>query len=573
LDRRIRTSLFSIAANILLVSILVTTSYLTGSLAILADAYHSFSDLIVSLTVLTSLLVRRRLERRNDHTDPVPGYWIESVVAFAVSLLILYTAYEVVTKVLSRPPDFQIRNLALGVVGVTVCIAITYFISRFKIMVGRETDSPALVADGYHSRMDMFSSIAVLLSIMGQWIGITLDSLVAVTIAVLIAITGLNLLISSFISFFRKSHIKEALDLESTFSHLNRFVGFVTERLFRRRMVLPRIDLARLHPRRWLTRRVATVLAVSGLVVYSHSGIRIVNPDEVGVRFRFGAIVAEHLGPGLHFAFPWPLETIVKVNVQRIFRIELGFRTDPTLLERLSPLLWEAKHKVKGYEKIGADSVAISGDENLVDFSLVVHYRPEDAVTHLYRVNRIDDVVRGITRSFMRQQLATERADLLMTELRPQVLERLKMLIADHVERLDLGIEIMAVYCHDVHPPLEAVSAFRDVFSAREDKVRAINEAESLRNESLPKARAEAETLLAEAEGYEVEKRLHAEGEAQKFVLTAQAFRQEPEITGYRLFLETVEQGLAGKKKYVANPRANLGGYRLWMYMPKFIPE
>ncbi len=559
----------------MLVSILATTSYLTGSLAILADAYHSFSDLIVSLTVLTSLLLRRRLERRqNNQADSVHGYWIESLVAFAVSLLILYTAYTVVTKVLSKPPDFQLRNLPVGILGVTICVAITYFISRFKIMVGRETDSPALVADGYHSRMDMLSSIAVLLSIMGQWIGITLDSLVAVIIAVLIAVTGLNLLISSFISFVRKSHIKEALDLESAFSSLNRLIGFVTERLFKRRLSLPRIDLfARLHPRRWLTPRVAVLLVVIGLAVYLHSGIRIVNPDEVGVRFRFGAIVAKHLGPGLHFAFPWPFETIAKVPVPRIFRIELGFRTDPTLLESLSPLLWETKHKVPGYEKMGEDSVAITGDENLVDFSLVVHYRPKDAVTHLYRVNKIDDVVRGITRSFMRQQLATERADLLMTELRPQVLDRLKTLIDDHVQEIDLGIEIVGLYCHDVHPPLEAVSAFRDVFSAREDKVRAINEAESQRNESLPKARAEAETMLAEAEAYDVEKRLRAEGEARKFELTAQAFRQEPEITGYRLFLETVEQGLAGKKKYVANPRANLGGYRLWMYMPKFIPE
>ncbi len=573
MDRRIRTSLFSITANILLVSILGTSFYLTGSLAILADAYHSFSDLIVSLTVLTSLLVRRRLERREVRAEAVPGYWIESLVAFAVSLLILYTAYEVVTKVLSKPPDFQIRNLPLGVVGVTICIGITYFISRFKIMVGRDTDSPALIADGYHSRMDMFSSIAVLLSIMGQWIGIRLDSIVAVIIAVLIAVTGFNLLISSFISFFRKSHMKEALDLESAFSRLNRFIGFVSERFFRRRLTLPRIDLARLHPRSWLTPRVAAVLLILILSAYLLSGIRIVKPDEVGVRFRFGAIVADRLEPGLHFAFPWPFEAITKVNVQRIYRIELGFRTDPALLQSLSPLLWETKHKVPGYDKVGEDSVCLSGDENLVDLSLVVHYRPKDAVIHLYRVNKIEEIVRGITRSFMRQVLATERADLLMTEIRRQVLDRLKTLIADHVEKLDLGIEILSVYCHDVHPPLEAVSAFRDVFSAREDKVRLINEAESQRNQSLPQARAEAETSLAEASAYEVEKRLYAEGEAQKFVLTAQAFRHEPALTGYRLFLETVEQGLAGKKKYVADPQANLGGYRLWLYMPKFIPE
>jgi membrane protease subunit HflK len=598
LDRRIRTSIISIITDLILISIKGTLAFLTGSLAILADAYHSFSDLIVSCTVLTSILIRRHQERklggpasgstlpdsktiqgqtaeegseqphpRSTQEEFIPGYWIESLVAFFVSLLIFYTAYEIVSKVMASPPG-QIRNIAFGVIGVTACVGIAYFISRFKIMVGRETDSPALVADGYHSRMDMFTSIAVLLSIMGQWVGIKLDPVVAVVIAVLIGITGLNLFISSFISFTHKSHIRVRGGWDRIFSLFERAVGFVSERFFKRRITLPKIDLSRLHPREWFSRRVVAGLAILMLVIYLSMGITVVRPDEVGVHFRFGAIVNEHLDPGLHFALPWPFEKIHKVNAQRVYRVEIGFRTDPNIIKSVSALLWEATHQVPGYQKILEESIGFSGDENLVDLSLVVHYRPRDAVVHLFRVSRIHDIMRGLTESFMREILATERADLMMTDGRRGILERLKELISEEVDRLDLGVEVLGVFCHDLHPPLNVVDAFREVFSAREDRERIINDAESYRNQALPRVGAEREKRLADSLAYELEKRIKAEGDVQRFLLGAEAYQQAPDITGYRLFLETVEATLAGKEKIIAHPKANLGGYRFWLFGP-----
>ena len=100
MDRRVRASLFSIGTDIFLTTLKGLLAFLTGSVAILADAYHSFSDLVVSCTVLTGILLRRRQERRvgsppagspaNTTSDsgresepsdseaegPLPGYWI-----------------------------------------------------------------------------------------------------------------------------------------------------------------------------------------------------------------------------------------------------------------------------------------------------------------------------------------------------------------------------------------------------------------------------------------------------------------------------------------------------------------
>ncbi len=578
MDRRVRTSLISIGTDIFLTSLKGTLAVFTGSLAILADAYHSFSDLVVSCTVLTGILFRRHQERKVGEarspmpaSEAVPGYWIESLVALFVALVILYTAYEVVSKVMVGPPD-QIRNIWVAVVGITACVAIAYLLSRFKIMVGRETDSPALVADGYHSRMDMFTSIAVVLSIMGQWIGIALDRVVAVLIAVLIAITGINLFISSFVSFFRKSYVDVRGIWETVFSILDWAVAIISEHVFRRKISLPEIDFSRLHPRVWFSGRLAIGLAVLLVLLYLASGIRTVKPYETGVRFRFGAIVNERLDPGLHLALPWPFEKIIKVNAQRVYRVEVGFRTDPGMSLSGSALIWETKHLVKGYRKVDEESVAFVGDENLVDASIVVHYRPLDAVVHLFRVNQIHEVMRGLAESFMREVLASEGSRLLMTDNRLLVLKRMKEMLSKEVERLGLGVDVLAVFCHDVHPPLDTVAAYRDVFSAREDRARYINEAESYRNAELPRARAKSEKQRADALAYETERKVKAEGDAQKFLLTARAYQEAPDVTGYRLFVETVEQGLAGKKKYIANPRANLGGYRLWLFTPGYTP-
>ena len=64
MDRRLHTFLISIGTDIFLTSVKGILFFYTGSVAIFADAYHSFSDLIVSLTVLTGIALRLRQERK-----------------------------------------------------------------------------------------------------------------------------------------------------------------------------------------------------------------------------------------------------------------------------------------------------------------------------------------------------------------------------------------------------------------------------------------------------------------------------------------------------------------------------
>jgi membrane protease subunit HflK len=103
----------------------------------------------------------------------------------------------------------------------------------------------------------------------------------------------------------------------------------------------------------------------------------------------------------------------------------------------------------------------------------------------------------------------------------------------------------------DVHPSLEVVSAFRDVAGASEEKSRVINEAEGYRNERVALARGNAEALLQNAQAHSIGRKNRSLGDASKFVQTEQAFRAAAGPNHTRLYLETLEQVLPGKRKLI----------------------
>ena len=591
IDRTVRASLLSVSTDLLLIAIKGGLALLTGSLALAADAFHSLSDLVVSISVFVGILLRRlrlhRLLDRRTNNEPVrngatqaikttqphiagaqetktSGYWIESLIAAFVSLLILYMPVEIIAEV-REAETYDLEYAWVGILGTLICITIIYFISRFKIIVGRDTGSPALEADGYHSRVDIFTSVAVLLSLMGQIIGIALDPVVAVIIAVLIGITGIDLFISSIISLVKGTDLHQLSIWESLLKKVNWLLEKLSHSLLGHRLSMGSF-------KQLLSPRMAGYFFVIVMAAYLASGLTLLMPWEHGVRMRFGKIVDGRLEAGLHYHLPAPIETIVRTDMARVRRVEVGFRTDPSVPAMTSDLLWETKRGKARYRKIEQESTMLAGDESLIDLSMVVHYHPTDTVTHWLHIKNIEEVIRGLTESSAREVLSSRSSDLVFSESRTRLMEEIDEHLSTRVEQLGLGIQVLAVYTHDLHPPLDVVPAFRDVFSAKEDKARLLSEAQAYRNEALPRASGKRTQNLAEAESFAVERRLHAEGDGLKFEQVAAAYAQAPALTRYRLFLETLESGLAGKEKIIADPLVNQGDYRHWLFAPEQPP-
>jgi membrane protease subunit HflK len=540
MDVRIKTAAISIAINIVLVVFKFYLSRVSGSASLNADAWHSISDLCVSVFVLAGL----RVSAGGGRKALVNWRGFEDVIALGVGGFILYTGVRIFGESVSQAPQ-QITNLGFAIAGALVCILISYLLATMKINIGRLHNSPSLIADGYHSRMDMYSTVAVAVGLFGAMIGVGLDRVAAAFVALIIVLTGLEIVVSSVRAIAGGRNISDY------------FIFLMFERSGREGpwgRAAGRI----LRVRDWLRkdRRYAYIIpaVIAGLWVVS--GVYTLNFGEEGLVFRFGKLSRYELTPGLHYRAPAPIERVVKVPVATISRIELGFRSVGRGTASARAYQWESRHLAGSYEKRLAESLVFTGDENIIDVNTVVQYRVTEPVRYILSVESPEAVVRAGAEAALREVVSTSAIDSLLTTQRTRVEGRVLALLQEILDGTGLGIGIVAVKLQDVHPPYEVVSAFREVASAREDKNRMINQALAYRDSLIPEVRGLGAKLVAEAHAETTEAVHHARGEASRFVQVLDEYEKAREVTELRLYLETMERVLPGLEKFVVEPEA-----------------
>lgn len=273
------------------------------------------------------------------------------------------------------------------------------------------------------------------------------------------------------------------------------------------------------------------------LVVYFLSGVYVVGPDEVGVVRRLGSY-HRTVPPGIHYRLPYPFESVVRPKITEVRRVEIGFRT-------LTP------GPPPRYAFVPEESLMLTGDENIVSCQFIVQFRISDPYQYLFRVKDPEKAVKNAAEAALREVVGKKTIDEVLTTGRAEVQEETKNLIQEILNRYEAGVRVIAVQLQDVQPPQEVVAAFKDVASAREDKVRFVNEAEAYRNQILPQARGEAARILQEAEAYRETIIRKAEGEAARFLAVLKEYELSPEITRERLRLETLGKVFPKVKKFV----------------------
>lgn len=185
-----RVGLYSIAVNIFLVSLKFGLASLTGSLALTADAVHSFVDLFGSVVVLGGLLISQRKSK----SFPYGLYKVENFAAVILALLIFLAGYEIAQEALATP-NVELADVNLALAGVVITILVAYLFSRYERRVGRQTQSPSLMADSQHFRTDVLASGVVFVAILGNYFGLPLDRIGAIVVLVFIVWAGWGLLV------------------------------------------------------------------------------------------------------------------------------------------------------------------------------------------------------------------------------------------------------------------------------------------------------------------------------------------------------------------------------------------
>lgn len=119
-----------------------------------------------------------------------------------------------------------------------------------------------------------------------------------------------------------------------------------------------------------------------------------------------------------------------------------------------------------------------------------------------------------------------------------------KIELQKELTNLHAGLAIGTVQFQDINPPDQVKPAFNEVNEADQDMKRLVNEAEEIYNKKIPRARGSAKQIVEEAHGYAIARVNDAKGESQRFLSILTEYKNTPEVTRKRMYLETMQQVL-----------------------------
>ena len=242
------------------------------------------------------------------------------------------------------------------------------------------------------------------------------------------------------------------------------------------------------------------------LVWLIFTSFHIIGPQQRGVVTMFGNYTRT-VGPGFQLTLPAPIESVQKVDVEKI-------RED-------------------SFPQGGGENLVLTGDQNIVDLSYQVRWNVSNPQNYVFQIRDPEGTVRAVAESAMREVLAEVTLDEAIgagrSEIEGRVAQRMQQLLNEY----QAGIAIQGVAIKNSSPPAEVDEAFKKVTAAQQDAQANINQ-----------ARAYAQQILA-----------GAQGEAAEFDKIYAQYKLAPDVTKRRLYYETMEKVLAKTDKTIVEPK------------------
>lgn len=261
-----------------------------------------------------------------------------------------------------------------------------------------------------------------------------------------------------------------------------------------------------------------------------------VDEKEQAVIMTFGKVTGT-ADAGMHFKLPFGIQTVEKVQVNVYQKIELGYRSNPTGSD---------------YEVIETESRMITGDYNIVNIDFFIEYKVSDPVKYLFASESPELVLKNLVQSQIRNVVGSSTVDSVLTDGKADIQSQIKTLTTEVLEQYDIGLILTDVKIQDSEPPTESViEAFKAVETAKQGAETAINQAKAYENSELPKAQAEADKLIQNAEYLKQNRINDATKIVAKFNAMYEEYAKNPDITRTRMYYEMITEALPEVKLYI----------------------
>ncbi len=284
-------------------------------------------------------------------------------------------------------------------------------------------------------------------------------------------------------------------------------------------------------------------------ILWLASGFYVVDASERGVVLQFGRFL-KSTEPGLNWRLPFPFQTHEIVDLTNVRTIEVGYRGSEK-------------------NKVLKEALMLTDDENLVNIQFAVQYILKDPMEYLFYNRDTDAAVKGAAESAFREIVGKSKMDLVLYEGREQIAADATQLIQEILDRYQSGVLISKVTMQNAQPPEQVQAAFDDAVKASQDKERQKNEGQAYANDVIPKARGTAARLVEEASAYRQSVVAKAQGDVARFLAVLAVYKDAPEVTRERLYLETMQQIYSNTSKVMVDQ--NNGRNLLYLPLEKIM--
>ncbi len=235
-----------------------------------------------------------------------------------------------------------------------------------------------------------------------------------------------------------------------------------------------------------------------------------------------------------------------------------GLRWNPPIIDA-----WEIVDVVR-VSPHRHDALMLTKDENIVDVTVSIQYQIADPQKYVLDIRDADASLVQATESALRHVVGGSIMDDVLTTGRELIAQEVKTRLQRYLNKYNTGLEVVIVNIEDSSPPNQVQEAFDDVIKAREDEVRARNEAETYANGLVPEARGQAQRMLQDAEAYKEQVISEAEGDATRFNLLLSEYQKAPDVTRNRLYLDSIQGVMSNSSKVMIDVE---GGNNI-LYLP-----
>lgn len=280
------------------------------------------------------------------------------------------------------------------------------------------------------------------------------------------------------------------------------------------------------------------IVAGIALAVWGFSGFYTIKEAEQGVVLRFGEHVGE-VGPGLHWKATF-VDSVLPVDVSTV-------------------------------RSIPASGSMLTADENMVVVELDVQYKVKDAYQYLFSAVDANSSLREATDSALRYVIGHSKMNDILTTGRAKVRDDTRAEIERIIAPYNLGLQIEDVNFLPARPPEEVKDAFDDAISAQEDEHTYIRQAEAYQLEIEPKARGQVERIKQDARAYKERVIQDAEGAVAKFNKLLPEYKQAPEVTRDRLYIDAMQQVFSDTNKVLIDAKNN--GNLMYLPLDKLMSQ